>query len=89
MVAGCPAIGWLGVTAIPPVGIVLYVKDVDKVFERAVSGGARVERPVENQFYGDRAGTLIDPYGHRWHVHTHIEDVSPAEMRRRMQAMPQ
>ncbi|HKV96256.1 MAG TPA: VOC family protein [Gammaproteobacteria bacterium] len=68
-----------------PVSVLLYVKDVDKVFERAVSSGARVERPVENQFYGDRTGTLIDPYGHRWHIHTHIEDVSPKEMQRRMQ----
>ena len=68
-----------------PVSILLYVKDVDKVFERAVNSGARVERPVENQFYGDRAGTLIDPYGHRWHIHTHIEEVSPKEMQRRMQ----
>lgn len=69
------------------VSILLYVKDVDKVFERAVSSGARVERSVENQFYGDRAGTLIDPYGHRWHIHTHIEEVSPKEMQRRMQAL--
>ncbi|MDE2274406.1 MAG: VOC family protein [Gammaproteobacteria bacterium] len=71
----------------PPVSVVLYVKNVDKVFERAVSIGARVERPVENQFYGDRAGTLIDPYGHRWHIHTHIEEVSPKEMQRRMQEL--
>lgn len=71
----------------PPTSVVLYVKDVDKVFERAVNNGARVERPLENQFYGDRTGTLIDPYGHRWHIHTHIEDVSPKEMQRRMQAL--
>lgn len=68
-----------------PVSILLYVKDVDKVFERAVNSGARVERPVENQFYGDRTGTIIDPYGHRWHIHTHIEEVSSKEMQRRMQ----
>ena len=73
----------------PPVSVVLYVTNVDKVFERAVNIGARVERPVENQFYGDRAGTLIDPYGHRWHIHTHIEEVSPKEMQRRMQALHQ
>ncbi|MBU6470077.1 MAG: VOC family protein [Gammaproteobacteria bacterium] len=71
----------------PPVSVLLYVKDVDAVFERAVNSGARVERPVENQFYGDRAGTLIDPYGHRWHIHTHIEEVSPKEMQRRMQEL--
>ncbi|MGH8292702.1 MAG: VOC family protein [Gammaproteobacteria bacterium] len=73
----------------PPVSVVLYVKDVDAVFERAVSSGARVERPMENQFYGDRTATLIDPYGHRWHIHTHIEDVSPKEMQRRMQTQHQ
>ena len=74
---------------ISPVGIVLYVKDVDKVFERAVNSGARVEQPLRNEFYGDRTGTIIDPYGHRWHIHTHIEDVSPKEMQRRMQAQHQ
>ena len=73
----------------PPVSILLYVKDVDAVFERAVAAGARVERPTENQFYGDRAATLIDPYGHRWHIHSHIEDVSPKEMQRRMQEQHQ
>ncbi|MBU6421774.1 MAG: VOC family protein [Gammaproteobacteria bacterium] len=73
----------------PPVSIVLYVKDVDAVFERAVNHGARVERPLENQFYGDRTATLIDPHGHRWHIHTHIEDVSPKEMQRRMQSQHQ
>ncbi|MGH8403433.1 MAG: VOC family protein, partial [Gammaproteobacteria bacterium] len=62
---------------------------VDAVFKRAVSSGARVERPMENQFYGDRTATLIDPYGHRWHIHTHIEDVSPREMQRRMQTQHQ
>ncbi|MGA9852529.1 MAG: VOC family protein [Gammaproteobacteria bacterium] len=75
--------------SLPPVSIVLYVKDADQVFKRAVNKGARVERPLENQFYGDRTGTLIDPYGHRWHIHTHIEDVSPKEMQRRMQATHQ
>lgn len=70
----------------PSVSVLLYVKDVDKVFERAISIGARVERPLKNEFYGDRTGTLIDPYGHRWHIHTHIEEVSPKEMQRRLQA---
>ncbi|MGH8278799.1 MAG: VOC family protein [Gammaproteobacteria bacterium] len=74
---------------LPPVSILLYVKDADQVFERAVNNGARVERPLENQFYGDRTGTLVDPYGHRWHIHTHVEDVSPKEMRRRMQEQHQ
>jgi PhnB protein len=69
----------------PPVGIVLYVKDVDTVFERAVAGGAKVERPLANQFYGDRTATLVDPYGHRWFISTHVEDVPPKELQRRMQ----
>lgn len=68
-----------------PVSILLYVRNADQVFERAIKYGARVERELENQFYGDRTGTLIDPFGHRWHIHTHIEDVSPKEMQRRMQ----
>ncbi|MGB9430368.1 MAG: VOC family protein [Gammaproteobacteria bacterium] len=69
----------------PPVGIMLYVKDVDAVFSRAIAAGAKVERPVANQFYGDRTGGFIDPFGHRWYVGTHIEDVSPREMLKRMQ----
>ncbi len=68
-----------------PVGIMLYVEDVDAVFERAVAAGATVERPLADQFYGDRTGGIIDPFGHRWYLATHIEDVSPKEMKRRMQ----
>jgi PhnB protein len=59
---------------------------VDSAFERAIKAGATVERPVENQFYGDRSGTLIDPFGHRWTLSTHVEDVTPEEMERRMEA---
>ena len=69
------------------VGIMLYVTDVDAAVERAVTAGSKVERPVADQFYGDRLGTIVDPYGHRWYVATHVEDVSPAEMRKRMQAL--
>lgn len=69
----------------PPVGIMLYIKDVDTVFERAVAAGARVERPLQNMFYGDRMGTLVDPYGHRWYLGTHIEDVPLKELQRRVQ----
>jgi PhnB protein len=72
-----------------PVGIMLYVEDVDLVFNRAVAAGAQVERPVADQFYGDRTGGIIDPFGHRWYLGTHIEDVSPKEMKRRMQEMSQ
>jgi len=69
------------------VSLVLYVTDVDLPFGRALAAGAREERAVENQFYGDRTGTLIDPFGHRWSLATHIEDVSPEEMQRRLDAM--
>lgn len=66
-----------------PVGIAVYVEDVDAVFERAVAAGATAVRPVEDQFYGDRTGSFDDPFGHRWSVSTHVEDVSPDEMARR------
>jgi PhnB protein len=66
-----------------PVTIHLYVKDVDQVAERAVAAGGKMLRPVEDQFYGDRAGKLQDPFGHIWWIATHKEDVSPEEMKRR------
>jgi PhnB protein len=66
-----------------PVTIMVYVEDVDSVFDRAISAGATSLRPVENQFYGDRAGSFEDPFGHKWFVATHVEDVSPEEMDRR------
>ncbi|HVM01735.1 MAG TPA: VOC family protein [Acidimicrobiales bacterium] len=66
-----------------PVGIAVYVEDVDAVFERAVAAGATAVRPVEDQFYGDRTGSFDDPFGHRWSVSTHVEDVPPDEMARR------
>lgn len=67
--------------------LMLYVPDVDVVFGRAVGAGATEERPVADQFYGDRSGTLVDPFGHRWMISTHVEDVTPEEMQRRMAAM--
>jgi PhnB protein len=70
-----------------PVGIALYVDDADAVFACAVSAGATVIEPMKDQFYGDRSGTLSDPFGHKWHVLTHIEDVSFAEMQKRSDAM--
>ena len=70
-----------------PVTIGVYVEDVDAVFERALKAGATQIRPVENQFYGDRTGLFEDPFGHRWSVATHIEDVSPEEMQRRAAEM--
>jgi len=66
--------------------LMIYVADVDAAFARAVAAGAKAERPVENQFYGDRSGSLVDPSGHRWTLSTHVEDVSAEEMQRRMAA---
>lgn len=69
-----------------PVSLCIYVEDVDKVFERAVAAGAKVTRPVADQFYGDRTGGLTDPFGHSWYVMTHVEDVSNEEMMKRAAA---
>jgi PhnB protein len=65
------------------VSLLVYVDDVDTVFRRAVDAGALALRPVENQFYGDRSGTLEDPFGHVWTIATHVEDVPLEEVRRR------
>jgi PhnB protein len=65
------------------VHIHLYVKDVDAMVERAVAAGAKLLREVKDQFYGDRTGSLEDPFGHVWHIATHKEDLSMAEMRKR------
>ena len=70
-----------------PVGIHLYVEDVDKVFNQAIAAGSKVERPVEDKFYGDRAGGVIDPFGHRWYISTHKEDVPPEELEKRAAAL--
>ncbi len=72
-----------------PVTIMLYVEDVDTVVGRAVFAGATLQRPVKDQFYGDRSGSVKDPFGHEWHIATHTEDVSPEEMNRRMEAAMQ
>jgi len=84
-----PDMGALGPLSIggTPVGIHLYVENVDAMYKQAVAAGAKEERPVQNQFYGDRSGSLIDPFGHKWHLATHVEDVSPEELQRRMQQM--
>lgn len=66
-----------------PVTISVYVEDVDAVFDRAVQAGAKALRPVEDQFYGDRSGQFEDPFGHRWSIATHVEDISADEMARR------
>jgi PhnB protein len=71
-----------------PVSLMIYVPDVDKTFNQAVAAGAKSTRDVEDQFYGDRLGTLTDPFGHVWSIATHKEDVSMEEMQRRMAALP-
>ena len=70
-----------------PVSLHLYVPNADEVYARAVTNGAEPVRPVENQFYGDRSGMFTDPFGHVWNVATHVEDVSPEELNRRLSAM--
>jgi PhnB protein len=70
-----------------PVTILLYVTDCDAVFGRALAAGGKVKHPMKDQFYGDRSGTLEDPFGHVWTVGTHKEDVSPEEMERRMRSI--
>ncbi|MFZ1925695.1 MAG: VOC family protein [Solirubrobacteraceae bacterium] len=70
-----------------PVTIHVYVEDADGTFERAIQAGAKPLRAVEDQFYGDRSGQFEDPYGHRWNVATHVEDISEEEMVRRASEM--
>ncbi len=73
-----------------PVSLLLYVEDVDAFFKQALAAGGTEERPVKDEFYGDRAGTLRDPFGHRWTIATNKGEVSPEEMQRRMaEAMKQ
>lgn len=66
-----------------PISIHLYVKDVDAVVKRAVAAGAKLIRPVEDQFYGDRSGMVEDPFGHYWYVATHIEDLTMSQIKKR------
>ncbi|MDQ4126049.1 MAG: VOC family protein [Actinomycetota bacterium] len=66
-----------------PVTISVYVEDVDEVFQKAIDAGAKTIQELTNQFYGDRSGQFEDPWGHRWSVAQHVEDVSPEEMQRR------
>ena len=68
------------------VNIMLYVDDVDSIFNQAIAAGGTEQRPLEDKFYGDRVGSLVDPFGHVWHVGTHKEDVTPEEMEKRMAA---
>ena len=70
-----------------PVGIHLYLNDVDAVAAKTVAAGATLKRPVVDQFYGDRLGSLVDPFGHIWHISTRVGDVSPEEIARRAAAL--
>ena len=81
-----PDMGVLSPTTIggSPVTINLYVEDVDAVFDAALAAGATSVRPLQNEFYGDRTGQFEDPFGHRWNIATHVEDVPPDEMEKRM-----
>jgi PhnB protein len=81
-----PDMGALGPKSIggTPVTLHVYVEDVDAVFEAALGAGATSVRAVENQFYGDRTAQFEDPFGHRWNIATHVEDVPPEEMEKRM-----
>jgi PhnB protein len=84
-----PDEGYVGPQTLGGVGVsmMLYVEDVDKQFAQAVSAGATAKRPVADQFYGDRLGTLVDPFGHVWSIATHKEDLSMDEINKRMQKM--
>jgi len=70
-----------------PVSLYVYLPDVDRVVERATAEGAKVLKPVQDQFYGDRNGFIQDPFGHLWCISTHVEDVSPQDMEERMKKM--
>lgn len=72
-----------------PISLYLYVPDVDKIFERATAEGAKILKPVQDQFYGDRSGFIQDPFGHLWGLATHVEDVSADEMEQRMKKVMQ
>lgn len=83
-----PDMGYKGPQSLggSPVSIMIYVEDVDTIFGQAVDAGATVKEALTDKFYGDRTGTVVDPFGHTWHVATHKEDVSMEEMERRAKA---
>jgi PhnB protein len=83
-----PSMGYVGPQALggTPVSLMIYVEDVDKIYKQAIASGGVELKPLQDQFYGDRSGTLKDPFGHVWTVATHKEDVTPEEMNKRMAA---
>src|SRR5215469_11547573 len=85
----CPQMGNQSPEALQgtSVGLALYVENVDDVFNRAVKAGATAKEEVSDKFWGDRAGCLTDPFGHKWTILTHKEDVAPQEMKKRMEQM--
>jgi PhnB protein len=85
----CPDMGFRSPKALggSAVSLHLYVEDVDARFQRATAAGAKVLKPVQDQFYGDRSGLLEDPFGHVWNLATHVEDVAAEEMQRRVAAL--
>ena len=84
-----PQMGYKGPKSLggSPVGLMIYVEDVDTTFKQALEAGGTETKPLQDQFYGDRSGTLTDPFGHVWTVATHKEDVSPEEMEKRLASM--
>jgi PhnB protein len=85
----CPEMGACSPASVggTPVMMHLYVKKVDATFKKAIAAGAKELRSVEDQFYGDRSGCVIDPFGHVWNISTHVEEVSPKEIKKRFQAL--
>lgn len=73
----------------PTAAFMIYVEDADAAFAKAIKAGAKQDRAVEDQFWGDRIGSVFDPFGHKWSLATHVEDVSPEEMQKRMAAWSQ
>ena len=70
-----------------PVSLMIYVDDVDKIYPQAIAAGGKEVRPLQNQFYGDRSGTLTDPFGHVWTISTHVEDLSEEDLAKRAEAV--
>jgi len=68
-----------------PINVLLYVENTDAMLAQAVSAGAKIVRPIKDEFYGDRTATIVDPFGHTWYIHTHVKDVTPEEMKKAMQ----
>jgi PhnB protein len=83
-----PALGYVGPKSLggTPISLMIYVEDVDTIYKNAIAAGGEELKPLQDQFYGDRSGTLKDPYGHIWTVATHKEDVTPEEMDKRIKA---